>query len=288
MARQCLVLSPRGVGRVLALQKRLAFRVGFVPVGRDVELADHGHVRRRWLARLGQLLPVHGELSGHCSHGRVGVDQPGVAPPRSAAYCGVGVGRHPDRRVRLLYRARGGPCLRHLAIPAVVLDLVLGKQQLGSLQNLSHAAHSVLGRHTKGRILLVAVAQTDAENKPPVADGVHCGQVLGQRDGIVQRQQQNGSGHLHVAGLSRHTRQERQRGRHLVWRGEVMLATAYEVESGLPRRPHLLGAVCYLLRQGVFTGALRVEKESYFHCESLPMAKSGFRNPTPLIQTRPR
>ena len=152
---------------------------------------------------------------------------------------------------------------------AFVLHLVFSPESLDDFQRLVHPTDALFALHSKGGVLLVAVAQADAEDETAVGDAVEGGDALGQLDRVVQRQQQHRGSDLHIARLGGQAGEQREHGAHLVGRGQVVLPRGDEAEPGIAGSGHLLDAVLNLLGHGLAGEILVGYEESQLHDCSL-------------------
>ena len=248
-ARQRLVLPPSGVGGVLALQVWAAFGKRRRAVFGYIHFAKHRHSGWHRLAGAFQFGAIHRRLARYRRHSRVRVDQPRVAPARGAADGYVVVGGNPYGRVRLLYRARYRRCFGNGVVFAAKLHFIVEPQSTDHIQRFAQPPYSLAALDAECLELFVAIAKPNAEYEPAVADSVHSGDGFSQVDGIVQRHKYDGGSDFHIARFGGHARQKRQCGGLLIRRRQEVLPCAYQVKARLARRPHLFGAVRYLLRQ---------------------------------------
>ena len=278
LAGQRLVLPPGGVSSVFGCQVRLAFHIGRFPVLGHIKLPHHRESLRSGLAGLLQACLIPLPLTGNHFHCGVGIDQPRVTPTSSAADRNIIVGGNPDGRMGLLHRARSRGHPRHPVILALELHLFLSPKQFHYLQGFPKAGYPLPALQAEGGIFFVTVSQTHAEDKAPVAYGIHGGDAFGQLHRIMQRHQNHGGGYFHIPGLCRHPSQQGERGAHLVGSGKVMLAGANQVEPGISRRPHLFGALLNFTGHGFARQILVGDEETYFHyysCGAAALAGLG-------------
>ena len=132
--------------------------------------------------------------------------------------------RHPDRRMRLLFRRR----LHHdvLEIPelAVVREaLVAGPRLQDHGERFLEALVGLRDRNAEAGKLVVPIALADAELEPPVREQVNGGGLLGEQHRVVPRQHQHRGAEPQRRGARRHPGEQVEARRHLAEAGEVML-----------------------------------------------------------------
>ncbi len=87
------------------------------------------------------------------------------------------------------------------------------------------------GRQPEGIVLLLPVAETEAEHEAAVGDGVEGGRVLRHLDRVEQRQQEDAGADAHLPRVGRDAREQRYGLQHLVRLREEVLAGGHVVES---------------------------------------------------------
>ena len=152
------------------------------------------------------------ELTRERVQRRVRVHEPRVAEPGRAPHADVGVGRQPDRRAGPLQRGHRDPHARAAGkVLALIVDRLAAPQALERRQPLLEATDSLARVHAHRLVLGVAIAETHADDQPPAADHVERGELLGEVDRLVQREQQHAGAELHALGLGGHAPERRQR-----------------------------------------------------------------------------
>ena len=204
---------------VFALEEGLALDESRLPVLGDVHLPHHGQFFRDRLPELVQGCFVLGPLFGHHGHGGVGVDQPGIAPAGGPANSRIVVGGHPDRGMRGLDGPGADLSLGHGVILAVELDLILAPQSFDQVHSLVHAPNPLIPPDPKRGVFLVPVTKTDPENELSIGDAVQGSDAFGQFHRVMERDQDDGGGYLHIARLGGQTGQKREYRAHLIGRG---------------------------------------------------------------------
>ena len=113
------------------------------------------------------------------------------------------------------------------------------------------------GRQPEGIVLLLPVAETEAEHEAAVGDGAEGGRVLRHLDRVEQRQQEDAGADAHLPRVRRDAREQRYGLQHLVGLREEVLAGGDVVKAEVARKPHLLAAVARdLARRGSRAGAV--------------------------------
>ena len=202
-------LSPLIVRAVLRGQERAAEPDRFAARLRHEHFAACRELPWERLAVLVERLPVEVDLAHDRVDPVVRVDVPAVAEPRRATDRRVGVGADPDRRVGLLHGLdrRGGPGQREVRADHV--HRVLGPQPLDRFQVLLEALHPLLLRRAEGEELDVAIAEGGAEDDLAAAQDVGGGDLLGDVQRLVEREQHEPEVDAHVRGLGHDPAEER-------------------------------------------------------------------------------
>jgi hypothetical protein len=109
---------------------------------------------------------------------------------------------NPDRRARPLHRLQ-----RHLgAIETEMLPLtthlIFSPQTLEQRQGFLKTRHTRGSVHPKHRVFDVAIPQPHAAHQSSIADDVKGGELFGQVDRIIQRQEQDIGDQRHFPRLS--------------------------------------------------------------------------------------
>ena len=231
LAREAPLLVGLVAGPV-ALQRRLhAGRLR----RRDQQLAAEGEVAVRWQAR-----PRRG------CRGRAG------AAPRARHAVGNGGAYHasPIRAARLTAPAAWPPTQtgmppscsgQHRGLGAVhAVKNSPSKSTVSPLQSRRTSASDSSNRATlvpfstpNAANSCAAVAQPDAEDRPPVGEHVEGGHLLGDLDRVDHRQQHDAGGGLHRRRDAAHVRQPRHRLEVAQLRAEEVLAADHQVEAEL-------------------------------------------------------
>ena len=107
----------------------------------------------------------------------------------------------------------------------------------------AQSPHPLTGVEPEGLVLLVPVAQPDAEDEAPAGDDVERGGLLGHRHRIEQRQQVNRDPDPHRAGLRGKPGRRHGRLGRLVLVQEEVLAEHQHVEPQIAGQANLLDGV---------------------------------------------
>ena len=133
---------------------------------------------------------------------RVRVEQPGVGQPSRAQDGLVVVRGEPDGRPRALRRPQGELLLvQPEAVPLRGHHLAL-EQSSYDVELLLEHAQALLGQ-PECVVLLLAVAEPEAEHEATLGDGVERGRGLRDLDRIEQRQQEDAGADAHLPRLGR-------------------------------------------------------------------------------------
>ena len=201
-----------------------------------------GISRRRRQAAALALGVVEHELALELVELRVRVEQPRVGEPCGAQNGVVVVRGEPDRRPRRLRRPqRELLVVQPEAVPFRGHRLAL-EQAPDDVELLLEHGQPLL-RQAERVVLLLPVAEPEAEHEAAVGDGVERGRVLGDLDRVEQREQEDPGAHAHLPRLRRDPREQGHELEHLVRLGEEVLARRDVLEAELAREPHLLAAV---------------------------------------------
>jgi hypothetical protein len=164
-----------------------------------------------------------------------------------------------------LQRWHRDPHLAQLEVLALIVDRLAAPQSLQGLQPLHEAADSLAGVHPHRLVLGVAIAKTEAHDQPPAADHVERGELLGEIDRLVQRQQQHAGAEHHALGLGRHACQRRQRLEVRERLGEIVLARPDGRKSDSASQAHLLDVLGEARGLRVLRAVLDREREAESH-----------------------
>ena len=167
---------------------------------------------------------------------------------------------------------------RALEVLALIVDRLAAPQSLQGLQPLHEAADSLAGVHPHRLVLGVAIAETEAHDQPPAADHVERGELLGEIDRLVQRQQQHAGAEHHALGLGRHACQRRQRLEVRERLGEIVLARPDGRKSDSASQAHLLDVLGEARGLRVLRAVLDREREAESH------GWAEFTRPSPCRQ----
>ena len=142
----------------------------------------------------------HRNLALQLGKACVWIDGPRVAQPGGATDSLVGIRSQPDRRARPLHGQHGEALLvEAVAVPFGCDGLAL-QQTLDDIELVEEHAQLLL-RHPKRVEFLLPIAKPNAEHEATARNGVERRGVLGQLDGVEQRQQGNVRSDAHVARL---------------------------------------------------------------------------------------
>ena len=96
------------------------------------------------------------------------------------------------------------------------------------------------GGQSEGGVLLVAVAEPDAEHEAPAGEDVERRRLLGDLDWVEEREQEDAGTDAEVARLGGQPAQQRHGLEHLVGSGEEVLAGEDRMEPGVAHEADLL------------------------------------------------
>jgi hypothetical protein len=136
-------------------------------------------------------------------------------------------GRHRDPRVT------------QREVTALVPHRLAAPQPLQDVEPLDEPPAALARIQPERLVLGIAVAEPDADDQPPPADDVERGELLGQIDRMVQRQQDHAGAERHALRLRRHAP---QRGKRLEVRErlrQIVLTRPHRREPHLPGQSHL-------------------------------------------------
>ena len=258
---QHLALAPGHVGLVLVLQERPDRPHRGLVVLTDVELLDDRDLAGRRQAAALALGVVEAELPLELGQLRVRVEQPGVGQAGRPQDGLVVVRGEPDGRPRHLRRPQRELLLvQPEAVPLRGHRLAL-EQPAHDVELLLEHAQALLGQPERV-VLLLPVAEPQAEHEAPVGDGIERGRVLGDLDRIEQREQEDAGAHAHLPRLGGDAREQRHELQHLERLREEVLPGRDVGEAELARQPHLLAAVARDLARGHRGRVLRRQEEA--------------------------
>jgi hypothetical protein len=161
-----------------------------------------------------------------------------------------------------------------------VSDRLAAPQALDHAQRLLEPADSPARVQSYRLVIGVAIAQADADDEPAAADHVERGELLGEVDRLVQRQQQHPGAERHPLRLGRHARQRRQRLEVRERLRQIVLTRPHRRQPHRPRQPHLLDMRREPHRLRLLHSMLHRQRHLYLH-----PAVSGFRRPLGALKT---
>ena len=232
------VLAPSVIGFVLGAQVRGAETDGFRPVFRDEDLAPHGQLRGERLTGGVERAAVECHLAFDGGDLDSGADIPAIAQTRGALDGGIGIGAHPDGRMRTLQRFGQARGIVEFEIRGFHLDLILGPQPLDRRQAGLEPGHPLRARHAERLELDIAVAEADAEDDLTAGDDVEGGEFFRHMQRRHQGQQQHARVEPHARRLGGEARQHGHHLQHLERVRAVMRGLGDGSEPELVRQPH--------------------------------------------------
>ena len=158
------------------------------------------------------------------SVGRDLVEQQVVALARRAADRLLAAGAEPERRVRLLDRARLDDDVVELPALAVMGKAAWRRPRLADhLHGFVEPLGRLLGRDAEAGELVAAVALADAEIEAAVRQQVEGRRLLGDEDRVVPGQHDDRGAETDALGTGRQVGEQAHRGRDLAKAGEMVL-----------------------------------------------------------------
>ena len=113
-------------------------------------------------------------------------------------------------------------------------------EPIDDLEPLLEPADPLLRILPHGQVLDVAVAEPDSEDEASAADDIECRDLLGDVDGMVQREEQDPGAERHRARLGRDPSKDGNRLEIREGRRQVVLARPDGIEADSRGQPHLL------------------------------------------------
>ena len=147
-------------------------------------------------------------------------------------------------------------------------DAVLGPEPLDGLEVLDEARYPLRLAGAEGLELDLAVAETAAEDQVAAGDQVDGGVLLGDVEGLVQREQDDSGGQSQARHLGRDAGQERQLLDLLEGRGAVVAALGDLPEAELFGEPGLRHQLLEALAHVVARRKLAADGKSKLHDRS--------------------
>ncbi len=148
--------------------------------------------------------------------------------------------RHPQGRASRLHVARRDPHVLEgvaLAFEAELLSREGAPKHGNPLVGQGDAPRD---RQAEAAELVRRIAHADADLHPSTADVVENREILGQPDGVVERQQADVTGEPDAPGARRHRRSDRNPGREISVLDEMMFREPDQIESEPVEPRHLV------------------------------------------------
>src|SRR5204862_1657467 len=262
---QRLVLLPAPVRTVLRVQERGGLRERRGRRRRDVALLDQRRLERGRAPELPTRRPEERLLALEGRERRVRVHQPGVAEARRAPDARVGVRRKPDGRAGALQRTQRDSHVAEAEVLALVAHRLAVPQLLDHLETLDEARDPRLRVLAHRLVLHVPVAEADAEDEPPARDHVERGDLLGNLDRVVEREEETARAERHAGGVGRDAPERRDRLEVGERGGEIVLARPHGGEAQRARQPDLLDVLLEPCRLRLVRKVLDREPEAELH-----------------------
>ncbi len=273
--RHDLVLAPFAVGLVFDFERGARQADRLVAGSRDKHLASHRQLGRERLAVLVERAPVEIHLPRQSRQGAVRVDVPAIAEPRRPSDRDIGIGADPDRRHRLLQWLDGAVGVIEGEMRARHVDKILGPQPLDGEQTLLEARSGIAPRQPERLELDIAVADAAAKNQLAAAHDVEGGELFGDVERLVQRQQHQPADQPQARRQYRRLGQKRDLLQGLQRVGAVMRALDQCIEAELFGAHDEVDVVCEPGAHILARGMLATDDQADFHSHSFLMPRFG-------------